>query len=232
MLTKNQVSMAMPTKLKMGISQELVDKINGISKDPLHAETIKENFISYTGLLQNGRYKIEDYLNAVAYASYKMMGYNNNESYFRTFPDRHAALVAKGATAKDISSYVHSYNKNKMVNNILEQAIIPVWLLNQDKLQMAINTQVEIMTDPDISPMARTAAANSIMTHLAKPKEAANFQLNINTQEASGMGELRNALNNLAAQQLDLVRQGASTKDVAAAKVIQAEAEDIEYEDC
>jgi hypothetical protein len=230
MLTVNQVARAMPAKLKVNVSQELVDKINGIANDPLHAETIKENFISYTSILQNGRYKMEDYLNAVAYASYKMMGYNNNDSYFRTFPDRHAALVARGASSKDISSYVHSYNKNKLVNNILEQAIIPTWILNQDKLQMAINTQVEIMTDPDISPMARTAAANSVMTHLAKPKEAANFQLNIGTQESSGMNELVNALDNLARQQLDMVKSGIPTKSVAAANVIKAKPEDIDHE--
>ena len=74
MLTQAQVALAVPTKLKVSVTQDLVDKLNNISTDDLHAETIKENFVSYTKVLMDGRYKLEDYMNAVAYVSYKMMG--------------------------------------------------------------------------------------------------------------------------------------------------------------
>lgn len=222
MLTQAQVAMAVPTKLKVSVTQDLVDKLNNISTDDLHAETIKENFVSYTKVLMDGRYKLEDYMNAVAYVSYKMMGYSNQDSYYRTFPDRHAALVARGASSKDISSYVAAYNKNKLVNNILEQAMIPIYILNQDAVQRAINTQLEIMADTDISAVARTQAANSILTHLVK-KEEAKIELNIGTEESSGMKDLKNAMADLAIQQKRLIQAGASVKEVAEASIIEGE---------
>lgn len=227
MLTTQQVALAIPSKLKLSVSQDLVDKLNNISADTLHCETIRENFFSYTKVLNDGKYKIEDYMNAVAYVSYKLMGYTNHDSYFRTFPDRHAALVAKGATAKDISSYVSAYNKNKLVNAILEQSLVPIWVLNQDAVQKAINTQVEIMTDETLNATARTAAANSLLTHLVKPKEAAQIQLNINTEESSGMKELKGALIDLAAQQRQLIQAGATAKDIAGSKLNYSEVIDV-----
>lgn len=227
MLTTQQVALAVPSKLKLNVSQALVDKLNNISADEMHCATIKENFFSYTKVLNDGKYKIEDYMNAVAYVSYKLMGYSNQDSYFRTFPDRHAALVAKGATAKDISAYVAAYNKNKLVNAILEQSLVPIWVLNQDAVQKAINTQIEIMIDGTLNATARTAAANSLLTHLVKPKEAAQLQLNINTDETSGMKELKSALVDLAAQQRQLIQAGVSAKDIASSRLNYGEVIDV-----
>lgn len=226
MLTKQEVASAVPAKLKHSVTQDLVDKLNNISQDELHCETIKENFVGYTRILQDGKYKIEDYMNAVAYVSYKLMGYTNQDSYFRTFPDRHAALVARGATKKDISSYVAAYNKNKLVNQILEQSMIPIYVLNQDAVQKAINTQMEIMTDYDLPAVARTQAANSILTHLVKPKEAAQIQLNIGTEESSGMKDLKSALVDLTLQQRQMIQSGVTAKEIAGSRITQGEVVD------
>lgn len=228
MLDIDKVKETLPARLKNNVTQDLVDKLNTISSDPTHCEIIKENFVGYVNTLQNGKYKIEDYMNAVAYVSYKLMGYSNQDSYFRTFPDRHARLVANGASAKDISSYVSSYNKNKLVNNILEQSLIPVWILNQDAVQKAINTQVEIMSDGDNSAIARTQAANSLLTHLAKPKEAANIQLNIGTQESEVLKDLNAAMEKMAKQQIELIERGVSAKEIAEATIIEGEVKDVQ----
>lgn len=226
MLQIAQVQQALPSRLKGNVTQDLVDKLNNISKDPNHAEIIKENFVSYSGVLQDGRYKIEDYMNAVAYVSYKLMSYSNQDSYFRTFPDRHANLVARGVSAKDISSYVAAYNKNKLVNLILEQSLIPIWILNQDAVQRAINTQIEIMSDNTVSAVARTQAANSLLTHLAKPKETAQIQLNIGTEESNGLKDLKTAIVDLAAQQKKLIETGVTAKEIAASVIVDGEVVD------
>lgn len=68
--------------------------VNSISSDPQAASTIRENLISYSGVMRDGKFKTEDYVNAVAYVSYKIMGYTNQESYQRTFPSRYQALMA------------------------------------------------------------------------------------------------------------------------------------------
>jgi len=199
--------------------------VNSISSDPEQARVIRENFIGYSSCLLKGRFKSEDYVHAVAYVSYKLMGYNNQESYARTFPARYRGLVAKGTSSKDISSYVHAYNKNKLVNLILEQSVIPSWVLNQDVYQKAINTQLELMVTAK-SEKVRSDAANSILTHLKKP-EKAEIELNIGVQETSGMKELKDALTSMAEKQRELITSGATTREVAHQPLIEGTAKDI-----
>lgn len=220
MLTKDMVEKALPANLKSVATQAFTDQINNLSSDPLVAQQIRDNFLSYTRVLQEGKFRTEDYLHAVAYVAYKHMGYSNQEAYFRTFPARHQKLVAQGTSAKDIAAYVSAYHRGKLVNLIMEQSLVPVWIVNQDAYQEAINTQVDIMKN-STSDMARTAAANSVMTHLAKPKEAA-ATININATESSGMNELRSMLTQLARTQIAAIEGGASTQDIAAQKLVDA----------
>ncbi|QEM41086.1 hypothetical protein HYP85_gp081 [Pseudomonas phage Zuri] len=221
MLTKEMVAKALPASLKSSVTQQLVDTVNNVVSDPLIAEQVRENFLSYSHVLQDGKYKMEDYLNAVQYVSYKLMNKSNQDAYFLTFPQRHAALVAKGASKKDISAYVAAYNKNQLVNKILEQSIIPSWVLNQDKYQDAINVQADLMMNAQ-SEKVRCDAANSLLTHLSKPKEA-GFQLNINAQESSGMNELRDLLKNLAQQSIQNIEQGQSIKEITGQRIFTQE---------
>lgn len=221
-LTVQQVATALPANLKGAATQQLVDQINNIVSDPLIAEQVRDNFMSYTNVLKDGKFKTEDYLHAVTYVSFKLMGLSNQDAYFRTFPARHAALVAKGTSSKDISAYVSAYNKGKLVNLILEQTLVPTWVLNQDIWQKAINTQADLMVNAQ-SELVRTTAANSILTHLAKPK-AVGPLINLDMRESSGMNELRNVLTELAQKQRDLIASGtSSTKEIADQRIIEGE---------
>lgn len=221
MLTVQEVERALPANLKSAATQPFVDQINNIVSDPLVAEQVRDNFISYTKVLQDGKFKTEDYLHAVTYVSFKLMGLSNQDAYFKTFPARHQALVAKGTTAKDISSYVSAYNKGKLVNMILEQTLVPSWVLNQDIYQKAINTQAELMLTAQ-SELVRTQAANSLLTHLAKPKEAGPL-VNIDMRENSGMTELKDMLRTLANRQQEAIQGGVSTKVIAEQAIVDAE---------
>lgn len=222
-LTKELVARALPGNLKAAATDALVDMINNISTDPLIADVIKENFLSYNSVLRDGKFKMEDYVNAVAYVSYKLMGDSNQDAYFKTFPQRYQTLLNAGRTPKEISSYVAAYNKGQLVNKILEQTLVPSWVLNQNLYQQALNTQFEIMNDPDVSPKVRSDAADSLLTHLAKPKEAGPL-INIDMTETSGMNELKDALVKMAKQQQDLIAAGMSTKAIAAQDIIEVPA--------
>ena len=221
MLTVQQVAQALPPNLKTAATQQFVDQINNIVSDPIVAEQVRDNFISYTKVLQEGKFKTEDYLHAVTYVSFKLMGMSNQDAYCRTFPQRHAALVARGTPAKDIAAYVSAYHRGKLVNLILEQSLVPSWVLNQDAYQKAINTQVDLMTTAQ-SELVRTQAANSILTHLAKPKEAGPL-VNIDMRENSGMNELKNMLVDLATKQRELISNGVPTKAIAEQPIIEGE---------
>lgn len=218
MLTREMVEQALPPNLKGAATQAFTDQINNLIADPLVADQIRQNFISYTSVLRDGRFKTEDYLHAVAYVAFKHMGYSNQDAYFRTFPQRHAALLAKGTSPKDISAYVSAYHKGKLVNLIMEQSLVPMWIVNQDAYQKAINTQLDIM-DNSQSDIARTQAANSILTHLEKPKDAA-VNLNLNLAETSGMTEMRDMLLSLAKKQQQAIELGVSPAEIAGQRLI------------
>ena len=221
-ITTEILARALPGNLKSAATDQLADLINQISTDPLIAENIRDNFLSYTSVLRDGKFKVEDYLNAVAYCSYKLMGDSNQDAYFKTFPQRYANLLAAGRTPKEISSYVAAYNKGQLVNKIMEQTLVPTWVLNAHMHQAALNTQYEIMTDPDVSAKVRSDAADSLLTHLSKPKEAGPL-ISIDVAESSGMNELKDALTKMATQQKELIAAGVSTKDIAAADIIDVE---------
>lgn len=222
MLTKEQIEKAVPAHLKSNITQSLVDLVNNVSGDPEFAEQVRQNFISYTSVLKDGKFKTEDYLNAVTYVSYKVMGYSNQESYAKTFPQRYAALVAKQTSSKDIAAYVSAYNKGKLVNLILEQTLVPSWVLNQDLYQRAINVQAELMIS-STSDKVRCEAANSLLTHLTKPKEVGPL-LNIDMRESSGMNEMRELLAKMASTQQQLISSGVPTHVIASQDIIDVRA--------
>lgn len=221
MITLDMVVHALPPNLKNSASQALVDTLNKVDKDPEIAAAIRDNFLSYTKVLGEGRFKTEDYLNAVKYVSFKLMGYSNKDAYFRTFPQRHQSLVAAGASSKDISAYVSMYSKGKLVNLILEQTLVPSWVLNQDLYQKSINKLASLMNTAR-SEFVQAQCANSLATLLTKPKEAGPL-VSINmTSENSGVNELRDMLGDLARKQKELIEQGVSTKEIAAQSIVDA----------
>ena len=226
-ITKELVARALPGNLKSAATDQLADMINQISADPLIAEQIRENFLSYASVLKEGKFKVEDYLNAVAYCSYKLMGDSNQDAYFKTFPQRYANLVAAGRTPKEISAYVSAYAKGQLVNKIMEQTLVPSWVLNQHMYQAALNTQFKLMTNEDVSPKVRSDAADSLLTHLAKPKEAGPL-INIDMSETSGMNELKDALARMAQQQQTLINAGVSTKEIAAQDIVDVTSKEIQ----
>lgn len=221
MLTLPEVQAAVPANLKITVSQELVDTLNSICTDEEVARTVRENMVSYTQVLREGKFKFEDYLHAVAYVSFQMMGYNNQESYARTFPDRYQALIARGATAKDISAYVAAYHKNKLVNLIQEQCLVPMWILNQSVYQEAINTQVRLMRTSNRDDVVQKAA-DSLMNHLKKP-ESKGIELNLNLPESTGLQDLKTQLAQLAQTQKELIQSGVQTRTIAQMDIIDAE---------
>ena len=219
MLTKIEIEQAVPANLKGAITQHLVDTVNNVVADPAIAEQVRENFISYAGVLKDGKYKTQDYLNAVVYVSYKLMGDSNQDAYCKTFPQRHATLVAAGRSKKDISAYVSMYANNKLVNAILEQSFIPTWVLNRDVQQKAVNHLADLMMNAQ-SEKVQCDAASALLTHLAKPKEVGPL-VNINLSETSGMNEMKDMLERMALQQQELISNGATTKDVAGQRIYE-----------
>jgi hypothetical protein len=218
-LTIEQFKQALPDKVKKSVNQELMDQINTTLADPELYESYRDNLVSYTKVMADGKFKISSYIEAVKYVSHKLMGCTNIDAYVKTFPDKYARFLAQGVVAKDIASYVTAYNKSKLVNLIFEQTLIPHYVLNQDLYQKALNVQAELMTTAN-SEKVRCDAANSLLTHLKMP-ETQKVELDLNIKEDGSIAALRATTLELARQQRLMVESGAmNAQEIAHGKLI------------
>lgn len=229
-MTIEEFKAALPEKVKRSVNQDLVDQINQTLSEPELYEQYRENLLSYTKVMQDGKFQVPQYLAAVKYVSFKLQGHSNIEAYTKTFPEKIQRFTQTGVSAKDIASYVSAYNKSKLVNLIFEQTLVPFYVLNQDMYQKALNVQAELMVSAQ-SEKVRTDAANSLLTHL-KPPEVKKVELDIGLKEDSSIASLRAATMALAAQQREILMAGAATaQEIAHSRVVQKEAIDVEVKE-
>lgn len=213
-LNQSEVMSALPAHLRTAVTPQFVDKLNNIAADPLYAEEFERNFVSYSKVLMGGKYKTDDYLNAVAYVTYKLLGHTNQDAYKFTFPDRQRQMVAKGYDAKQISSFVSAYHKGQLVSAILEQTMVPAFVLHASKFHQAIGVLAEIALDDSALNKDRVAAADSLAKHLTAPV-AKEINVNLGVQESSGMAELREGMLQMAIQQKRMIEEGFDVKQIA-----------------
>lgn len=228
MLTVEMVQGAVPANLKGSVTQSLVDRINKLDEDSHLAEAMRENFITYSSVLTEGKFKVEDYLNAVKFASLLLMRLSKRDAWVRTFPDRYQKLLQEGADKKTVSSHVAMYAGGKLVNQILERSLIPFHIINQDARQKALDTQVRLMLGAN-SDLVRMQAANSVLVHTTPPKEVVAAQVTVNVGTTSALRNLESMLNQLAQQQKQMIESGTATTRTIAAQsmVVDAEVEPV-----
>ncbi|MPX02725.1 hypothetical protein [Moraxella catarrhalis] len=218
-LTVDVLKKSLPSKYKRNVNDDLLEHINTILDHPELYDDYRNNFLTYISVIQDGKYKLDDYLNAIKYCTHKLMGESNMDSFVKTFPNRYQSMIAKGYTAKEMSAHVAMYNKNKLVNMILEQTMIPTWVLNQDLYQKAINVQADLMLNA-MSEKVRSDAANSLLVHL-KPPEVKKVELDVGIKQNDEIEALRNITAELAAQQRRMIEAGVITaKQNAETKLI------------
>ena len=230
MLTVDTMQRCLPANFKARLNEESVARVNAALTDEDTREMLKDNILGFSSVLTSPHYSLDEYVNAVRYVSYQMMGDTNVRAWAKVFPDRYARLVAKDTEAKDINAHVRHYNLTKLVNEVREQSLIPSYILNADVFQKAINTQARLMATAK-SEMVQMQAANSLLTHLKAP-EVKKIELDIGVKENSELAELREVTAALAKQQLANIQSGMATaKDIAHQEILVVkETQDGVYE--
>lgn len=227
LITKEVFQQVLPKGLKTSVDDSLVDHINKLLDNHPYAEQFRDNLLGYSSVISTGRFKVTDYINAVYYVSYKLMGDTNITAFTKTFPDRIAKWQTDGVEAKQIASYVSMYNSNKLVQGIYEQTITPTWVLNQDLYQKAINVQAELMLTAR-SEKVRSDAANSLINHLKKPdKLEAHLKIDVDHKN-SAIDELEQTTRALVEQQKAMLQAGMmQIRDVAESRIINVTPEEV-----
>ena len=218
MLALESVRKLVPKNQRTLITQEFLDKLEASVSDSLVAEQFKENFVTYLNVLSKGKYKMEDYINAVKYVSFKLLGYSNINAYIATFPERYERLKAEGQT--QIEAFVSMYNKNKLVMQIYEQTIVPSYVLNAPMHQQALNTLAAMIIDDDVRGMTKVKACEAILQYTKQP-DVVKGELTIGIEQSDTINDLREITENLAdTYRMMLEKKGMKLKDVAEADII------------
>jgi len=226
-LTVDSLKGAMPKRQKHNITPSLVKSLNTIVADAEERDYFRNNLVSYTSILNDPNITLNNYIHAVKYVSFQLMGHNNQESWIKTFPDRYQRCLDTNKNAGHIRATVSCYNANKIVNMVREQALIPTYVLNADMFQDALNTQAKLMADPTVSNKVRSDAANSLLTHLKQP-ETTKLKIEIGVDNNDTIKDLRDAAMELARVQRLNIESGAMTAlEVAESKVIEGHSERI-----
>lgn len=217
---------ALPEKMRKSVNDQLINYVNSVLSNPDEYVAYRDNLISYTSVMQDGKYKIENYLDAVRYVTFKLMGHTDKDAYMKTFPKKWQDWIASGVAPKDMASYVTAYHKGKLVNAIMAQTMIPVHVLNLDLYQRALNEQFILGTTAK-SEMVRSNALNSVLTQL-RPPDKQQIELNVSNAPSSELKDLGRAMMELAAQQKLIISSGLQdAQSIAHSRIIEAETVEV-----
>ena len=227
MLELATVKKLVPKTQRSLLSQDFLDKIEASVKDTAIAEEFKDNFITYLNVLSKGKYKMEDYIAAVKYISFKLLGYSNIDAYAATFPERYEEHLADGKTLDALRARADGFSRTKLVQSILERGYIAPYLLNQPLFQQALNTAASIMLDDSVSAMARVNAAKTVLEYTKAP-EVQKLQMEVGIKASDELSQLEDTMNKLA----DVVYTGIQTGKLTSKEAIESTIIEVEAEDC
>ena len=218
-ITLEQFQKVLPKSVRSNLTDIMVNNINNLLGDVQLSENYRENLLSYANVMGDGRYKLQNYINAVKYVSFKLLGSSNLGAYVKTFPDKYQEYINKKFSSSTIAALVSGFNKGQLVNKIMEQTLVPSYILNADLYQKALNTQAELMISAN-SEKVRTDAANSILTHLKVP-ETKKIEIDLGIKEDKTINDLRASTLELVEQQKTMLKLGAmNAKDIAHSKLL------------
>jgi hypothetical protein len=209
------VKAQVPEHFRSAITQDLLDKLHQLESNPVLANHIQETMVDYISVLRDSPCSMDTYLRLVTFLTGRMRGDDVLACYAKAYPERYAQLVSIGSTEADIRRHAATIEKGKMYVSLVQQALVPSWILNHRAYQQAVTVQVDLMMN-SASDMVKTQAANSLLTHLSRPKEASNLIINNNVNAGDDdLGMLKAMMSSLSNKQRDSITVGsATTRDV------------------
>ena len=162
MITKDEMVDALPPQMRKSMNDATYYSLSTALSDPDELVRFKENFITFTTALKDGKYSVQQYIDAVKYVSFKKMGLTNLEAFKRTFPAKMERYNKVGKTIAEVNSFVSSYNATKIVSNIFDHSMVPIHVLNQDAVQEAINAHLKVLRH-STNDLAVVKAADSLL---------------------------------------------------------------------
>lgn len=64
-MTIDEFKAALPEKVRKSVNQDLIDQINSVLSEPELYEQYRENLLTYTKVMADGKFQVPQYLSAV-----------------------------------------------------------------------------------------------------------------------------------------------------------------------
>jgi len=223
-LTKEIVTKVLPKDKKKLVTDNVIQFLNKAETNETVVNEFRENFLTYSKILQSSRYSLEEYVNAVRFVTYKMLGYSDIDSYAMVFPERYNRLIEKfnGETDR-INAYSSRFKSTKLVTQIMEQTLVPSYIYNAPLFQEALLELSRIMVSSK-SDIARVNAASNILQYTKAPEEK-NINLEIGYKENDTIRELKSTMEQLATMQKKQLEKGMELESIAEADIVDVKEE-------
>lgn len=226
--TEDMVRDALPVKFKNLATPDLTEKLNKMMVDPIAGEAFRSNFLTYANVITTGKHSLEEYANAIKYVTYKLFGKSSVDAFCLTFPERAKGILDRnGNNNKHLCSHANAYNGTKLVTNIMEQTLVPSWILNAPLHQEALERLQSIMNNEKERGMTRVKAAEAILNATKQPEtKNIKLEMDFNQEAIDGLEALRKANASLAVAQREALALGTSLKSIAEQEIIEGIIED------
>ena len=222
MITYEEFKKALPKEKRKLLTEDTFEIIKRLDDDP--DLDLRNELISYTQVLAEGKYKLTDYAKACKYIAYKSMGLSNIDAFNKVFPERIKRWEENDKEPEKIHRYIHRYNKSPLVLNITKKTLLPIHLLNQDLVQRAINVQADLMMNAK-SELVRQKAAETLIKELKLPEDN-KIELDITMKKDKSLEQLEQTLAEFSAKQLEAIQnKQVNTKQIAEMDIITVEPE-------
>lgn len=238
LFTKEQLIQKLPSKKKT-ITQEVVDLINQANSAPeFNGDEFIKTMVDYQSAMVDSRASIKEYINALKFCSYledeQANGGTITNAYIRArahddFVINHKDLPKDSGGYKMLVAAATRYRKTSLVQKILTQADMPLYLMFQGARYKAVAVLAREMESSQHA-RDRINAADRLLTHV-KPPENIQLELDIGVSDNSALEELNMQLAELATKQKRHMELGTmDLKDMGALKPRGEDVEIIEAE--
>lgn len=213
--TKKSIEGMIP--IKLDVSEVEVNRINALASDEELQEAFKENIVSFSSVLAgNNSNSITDYVNAVTYTSWVLLGKSQLEAWGKVFPDRMQRLQALGKNTREMSNHASAYTRTKLVVKIMQQTLTPSYIYNASLFQKTLTNMYDIAMNEDSLDKDRIAAGAEVLKHTAIPE---GFDLDkgvVTDKSASLIEKLADTVSKMADTQRTLITDGVLTPNQVA----------------
>ena len=250
-MTEEQLRKFMPKGSRAKVTDKILDILNNVEDDGIDQKHMREKVTSYMDVLKEGKYSIEEYLNAVKYNIAVLNGMTNKQAYAMVKPERIVEIEAKAAQrAKeiergshkapiDLDNYVSMYNSGDLVVEIKSRMMLDVAIMNQPVNAEALNIQVNLMRgisalDPEgrpqrVTPLIQLQAAQSVFTNTQLPRDnTIQLKVGYDEQALEVQQNIAEQIKLAAQAQMERFKGGEKLDSVQQLNIEYAEAEVVE----